>query len=102
MHFLLKYPVDADMTEPIPAKDDAQAERNAVERIVLTKAYVEEPELLPWYTKELEEPKPAVKGLFESYSKVPPTDVVAHIKHVRDEAFKIVSRRLALCTLRPT
>lgn len=79
------------MTEPTPAKDDAQAERNAVEQIVLTKAYVEEPELLPWYTKELEEPKPAVRDLFESYSKVPPTAVVAHIKHVRDDAFKIVS-----------
>jgi hypothetical protein len=75
------------MTE---ATHPAQEERSKVEQIVANKDYVNEPELLPWYTKELEEPKPATKELFEKYSKVPSADVVVHIKHVRDEAFKIV------------
>jgi SAM-dependent methyltransferase len=77
------------MTASTPAQDPAQQERSAVEQIVTTKAYVDEPELLPWYTKELEDPKPDTRDLFEKYSKVPSTEVVAHIKHVRDEAFKI-------------
>ncbi|EOA90459.1 hypothetical protein ACJQWK_08078 [Exserohilum turcicum] len=76
------------MTEQAPARDAAE-ERSAVEQIVSTKAYVDKPELLSWYTSELEEPKPDVRDLFESYSKVPRADVVAHIKHIRDEAFKI-------------
>jgi hypothetical protein len=78
------------MTEATPAHDPAQEERSKVEQIVANKEYVNDPELLPWYTKELEEPKPATRELFEQYSKVPSTEVVAHIKHVRDEAFKIV------------
>lgn len=85
---LCEHTIETNMTEAAPARDAAE-ERSAVERIVALKAYIDEPELLPWYTKELEEPKPAVRDLFENYSKVPPTDVVAHIKHVRDEAFKI-------------
>jgi hypothetical protein len=70
--------------------DATDEERHAVAQIVATKAYVDNPELLPWYTKELEEPKPEVKALFAIYSKVPETDLVAHIKKVRDEAFKVV------------
>jgi hypothetical protein len=68
-----------------------QEERNEVEQIIATKAYVDNPELLSWYTKDIAELKPAVRDLFENYSKVPSTDVVAHIKHVRDEAFRIAS-----------
>jgi hypothetical protein len=78
------------MTEATPAHDPAQDECKKVEQIVANKEYVNDPELLPWYTKELEEPKPVTRELFEQYSKVPPGDVVAHIKYVRDEAFKIV------------
>lgn len=77
------------MTEATPVQDPVHQERNAVNQIVATKAYVDQPELLPWYTKELEEPKPTTRDLFEKYSKVPPADVIAHIKHVRDDAFKI-------------
>lgn len=80
------------MSEQAPDRNATQEERRAAEQIIVTKAYVDNPELLPWYTKDIEEPKPAVRDLFESYSKVPSTDVVTHIKHVRDEAFKIVSR----------
>lgn len=79
------------MSEQAPNRNATQEERSAVEQIIATKAYVDNPELLPWYTKDVEEPKPAVRDLFENYSKVPSTDVVTHIKHVRDEAFKIVS-----------
>ncbi|EUC31637.1 hypothetical protein COCCADRAFT_27694 [Bipolaris zeicola 26-R-13] len=77
------------MSEQAPNRNATQEERSAVEQIIATKAYVDNPELLPWYTKDVEEPEPAVRDLFENYSKVPSTDVVTHIKHVRDEAFKI-------------
>ncbi|KAF5851889.1 hypothetical protein GGP41_000617 [Bipolaris sorokiniana] len=77
------------MSEQASGRNATQEERSAVEQIIATKAYVDNPELLPWYTKDIEEPKPAVRDLFENYSKVPSTGVVAHIKHVRDEAFKI-------------
>jgi hypothetical protein len=79
------------MTEAAPTQDPAQEERSRVEEVVATKAYVEDPELLPWYTKELEEPSPATRDLFEGYSRVPPADMITHIKRVRDEAFSVVS-----------
>lgn len=72
-------------------QDATENFRSKLEHMVETKAYVNNLEMVPWYTKELEEPKPAARDLFERYSKVPPADVVAHIKHVRDQAFKIVS-----------
>ncbi|KAF1835161.1 hypothetical protein BDW02DRAFT_298696 [Decorospora gaudefroyi] len=76
------------MTEATKAQDAMDDARKKVEQIVASKAYVDDPELLPWYTKELPEPKPATRELFEKYSKVPSADVVHHIKHVRDQAFK--------------
>jgi hypothetical protein len=79
------------MTEAAPTQDAAQEERSRVEEVVATKAYVQDPGLLPWYTKELEEPSPATRDLFEEYSKVPPADIITHIKRVRDEAFSVVS-----------
>ena len=79
------------MDEQAPNTDATREERSAVEQIVATKAYVDNPELLPWYTKEIEEPKPDVRDLFENYSKVPAADVIGHIRQVRDEAFKIAS-----------
>jgi hypothetical protein len=79
------------MTEAAPPQDPAQDERRSVEQIVATKAYVENPELLPWYTRELEEPSPETRDLFEGYSKIPGADIVTHIKRVRDEAFTVVS-----------
>jgi hypothetical protein len=56
------------MTEAAPTQDAAQEERSRVEEVVATKAYVQDPGLLPWYTKELEEPSPATRDLFEEYS----------------------------------
>lgn len=72
-------------------QDATENFRNKLEQLIETKAYVNDLDMVPWYTKELEEPKPAARDLFERYSKVPPADVVAHIKQVRDQAFKIVS-----------
>ncbi|KAI8943185.1 hypothetical protein NX059_001214 [Plenodomus lindquistii] len=69
--------------------DVTEGERKKMEEIIASKAYVNNPEILPWYTAELEEPTAETKKLFEGYSKVPSADVVAHIKQVRDEAFKI-------------
>ncbi|KAI4704346.1 hypothetical protein J4E81_001412 [Alternaria sp. BMP 2799] len=77
------------MTEVVPVQDPAQEERSRVEQVVATKAYVKNPELLPWYTKQLEEPSPETRDLFESYSRVPAADIITHIKRVRDEAFSV-------------
>ncbi|KAH4263700.1 hypothetical protein HBI04_148700 [Parastagonospora nodorum] len=54
-----------------------------------TKRYIEEPEILPWYKKEIGELKPPARDLFEQYSHVAPDEVETHIKRIRDEAFKI-------------
>lgn len=83
------------MTEAAPMRDPAQDERSSVEQIIATKAYEQNPELLPWYTKKLEEPSSATRELFEKYSKIPPADTVTHIKRVRDDAFTVVS--LGIC-----
>ncbi|KAF2822198.1 hypothetical protein CC86DRAFT_373368 [Ophiobolus disseminans] len=54
-----------------------------------TKKYVDEPELLPWYKKELGELKPRTRELLETYSNIAPADVEPHVHRVRDEAFKV-------------
>lgn len=79
------------MVEQAPNTDAVEEERKRVEQIVATKAYVDNLELIPWYKKDIEELKPDVRDLFENYSKIPSADVAGHIKHVRDEAFKIAS-----------
>ena len=78
------------MTEASAPQDAATKERSAVEKIVATKAYVDNPGLLPWYTADLEEPSDETNALFEEYCKVPLANIVPHIKQVRDEAFKVV------------
>jgi hypothetical protein len=71
-----------------------------------TKRYLEEPEVLPWYKKNLDEVKPRTRELFENYSHIAPAEVESHIRKTvsipiscrdlqnvtqkqRDEAFKI-------------
>lgn len=78
------------MSQATQAQDAAEQERTSVEQIVASKAYVDNPELLPWYKKDLVELKPETRKVFEDYSHVPADDVVAHITKVRDEAFKTV------------
>jgi hypothetical protein len=48
-------------------------------QIVETKGYIDQPELLPWYKKDLTEIKPHTRDLFENYSHVAPAEVEAHI-----------------------
>ncbi|CAO2651828.1 Nn.00g001110.m01.CDS01 [Neocucurbitaria sp. VM-36] len=76
------------MSQAAPTEDPHEKERTAVEQVLSSKAYVDNPELLPWYKKDIEELKPATRDLFEKYSKVPPDDVTSHITQVRDQAFK--------------
>jgi phenolic acid decarboxylase len=72
----------------------AQDNPNAVEQYLKDKRWIEEPEVLPWYVKDLVDLEPKTRELFETYSKVPSDKVVSHIKQVRDKAFKIVSMPL--------
>ncbi|KAJ8119119.1 hypothetical protein OPT61_g7 [Boeremia exigua] len=51
--------------------------------------WVDQPEVLPWYVKDLTDLQPTTKELFETYSKVPPDEVVSHITQIRNKAFKI-------------
>lgn len=53
--------------------------------------WIDDPEVLPWYVKDLVDLQPKTRELFETYSKIPSDDVVPHITKIRNEAFKIVS-----------
>ncbi|KAF1849497.1 uncharacterized protein K460DRAFT_385292 [Cucurbitaria berberidis CBS 394.84] len=77
------------MSQALPAQDPGEKEANDAQQVIASKAYVDNPELLPWYKTDIIELKPETRDLFEKYSKVPSDDVIPHIKGVRDEAFKI-------------
>lgn len=62
---------------------------NTVEQYLKDKTWVDQPEVLPWYVKDLEDLQPRTKELFETYSQVPPDEVVSHITQIRNKAFKI-------------
>lgn len=47
-----------------------------------TKRYINEPEILPWYKKDLAEIKLPARELFEKYSNVAPAEVESHIKKI--------------------
>lgn len=64
---------------------------NNVEQYLKDGTWVDHPEILPWYVKDLVDLQPTTKELFETYSKVPPVEVVPHITQIRNKAFKIVS-----------
>lgn len=78
------------MSQAAPSDDAHGKERSAVEQVFANKSYVDNPELLPWYMKDLDNLKPAARDLFENYSKVPSHEVIPHITKVRDQAFKTV------------
>jgi hypothetical protein len=78
------------MADSIPAQA-TQAKGDSVQQYMDDKRWVEEPELMPWYVKELTDLEPATRKLFETYSNVPSDEVVSHIKKVRDKAFRVVS-----------
>ncbi|KAL5119572.1 hypothetical protein ACEQ8H_002418 [Pleosporales sp. CAS-2024a] len=54
-----------------------------------TKRYIDEPEVFPWFKKDIVEIKPPAREIFEKYSHIAPAEVELHIKTVRNEAFKI-------------
>jgi phenolic acid decarboxylase len=70
----------------------AQGIPNVIGQYLKDKKWIEEPEVLPWYVKDLVDLEPMTKELFETYSKVPSEEVVAHITQIRNKAFKIVSQ----------
>lgn len=78
------------MAQASPHPQALEKERDSIEQIMESKAYVDNPGLLPWYKQDLIELKPETRELFEKYCNVPPEDVISHIKQVRDKAFKIV------------
>lgn len=63
---------------------------NNVEQYLKDKTWVDHPEVLPWYVKDLVDLQPTTKELFETYSMVPSDEVVPHITQIRNKAFKIV------------
>ena len=68
-----------------------QEKNNTIDQYLKDKSWVDRPEVLPWYIKDLINLEPKTKELFEIYSKVPPDEVVFHITQIRNKAFKIVS-----------
>lgn len=64
---------------------------STVEKHLNDKTWIDQPEVLPWYIKDLEDLQPKAKELFEIYSKIPTDEVVPHITQIRNKAFKIVS-----------
>ncbi|KAJ5565060.1 hypothetical protein N7513_001302 [Penicillium frequentans] len=65
----------------------AKATTESERRAALTKGKA--PHELPWYKTDFEEvPEPA-KTILENYSKIPPDQVLQHVKDVRDRAFEV-------------
>jgi SAM-dependent methyltransferase len=90
-------------TPPAESQEDIQ---KRLAYYIEIKKYIDEPEVLPWYKKDLGEIKPQTRQLFEDYCHIAPTEVEAHIRKIvrihyprpprrmltvnkRDEAFKI-------------
>lgn len=73
------------------AENTTQEKGNIVEQYLKDRTWVDNPEVLPWYVKDLVDLQPKTKELFETYSKIPSNDVVSHITQIRNKAFKIVS-----------
>lgn len=62
---------------------DSPAETAAkIKHYIDTKQYIDEPEILPWYKKELDEIKPRIRELLEEYSKIPSAELEEHVKRV--------------------
>ncbi|KAF2028655.1 hypothetical protein EK21DRAFT_101686 [Setomelanomma holmii] len=73
-----------------PSSKESQSEAaERIGKILETKEYVDNPEILPWYRKELTEIKPRTRELLETYSKIPSADVESHVHKVRDSAFRV-------------
>jgi hypothetical protein len=70
------------MAQATPAQDSPAETAKKIKHYIDTKRYIDEPEILPWYKKELDEIKPRTRELLEKYSNIPPGDVEDHVKQV--------------------
>tara|TARA_R110002003_G_scaffold171_2_gene13849 strand:+ start:22068 stop:22367 length:300 start_codon:yes stop_codon:yes gene_type:complete len=70
------------MAENVPTGESQSQAAERFGKIVESKEYVDNPEILPWYRKELKEIKPRTRELLETYSKIPPADVESHVHKV--------------------
>jgi hypothetical protein len=68
-----------DPTPPAESQEDMQ---KRMAHYIDTKRYLDEPEVLPWYKKDLTEIKPYTRELFENYCHIAPAEVAAHIKKI--------------------
>ena len=93
------------MAQPSSTADSPEDTHQKLSRLIDTKRYIEEPEVLPWYKEDLDELKPRTRELFEQYCNLASVDVETHIKTIviahprircewltipqRNEAFKV-------------
>jgi hypothetical protein len=80
------------MAENVPTEESQSQAAERFGKILESKEYVDNPEILPWYRKELKEIKPRTRELLETYSKIPPADVEPHVH-------KVVSWMPTVCLL---
>jgi hypothetical protein len=66
-------------TPPAESQEDLQ---KRLAHYIEIKKYIDEPEVLPWYKKNLTEIKPQTRQLFEDYCHIAPTEVEAHIRKI--------------------
>lgn len=64
------------------AADPKEEFQKKIAEYIKTKRYIEEPDLLPWYKKDIQEIKPRTRELLEAYSNIPPAEVESHVKKV--------------------
>jgi hypothetical protein len=70
------------MAQTAPAEGFPEEMHRKVKHYIDTKRYIEEPELLPWYKKDLDELKPRTRELFEKYCHIAPAEVETHVRAV--------------------
>jgi hypothetical protein len=70
------------MAQPISTADSLEETHQKLKHLIDTKRYIEEPEVLPWYRKDLDELKPRTRELFEQYCNLVSADVETHIKMI--------------------
>lgn len=70
------------MTDKSPSENTQAEEAARVKQILDSKSYVDNPESLPWYQKDVPEIKPKTRDLLKEYSKIDPSDIDTHVKKV--------------------
>lgn len=70
------------MAQNAPATESIDDLHKKLAHAVETKQYIDNPEILPWYKKDLGEIKPHTRELFENYSHIPSEEVESHIRKI--------------------